>query len=40
MVGLGSPPDVGGPSLATFARTTSTPNNFEALVNFEYPLQR
>jgi len=22
MVGLGSPPDVGGPSLATFARTT------------------
>jgi len=26
--------------LATFARTTkTTPNNFEALVNFEFPLQ-
>jgi len=39
MVGSDSPPDVGGPS--HFARTTYTrPNNFEAFVRFEFPLQR
>jgi len=39
MVGLGSPQDVAEPR--HFARTTpTTPNDFEALVKFELPLQR
>jgi len=39
MVGAGSPHQM-WVGLATFARTTkTTPNNFEALVNFEFPLQ-
>jgi len=39
MVDPDSPPDVCGPSHLCYDYQ-ETPNNFEALVNFEFPLQR